>query len=335
MPENPISDLPPNFEKTAPVISTTEVPTCNVCGSAGQNDYSYGYDYELQTCANLWKFVECSNCGMVRLNPRPSIEELSVIYPPTYYAYNMSEEMSPIAIKGKFFLDNLKFKQILKNAKPNYSSFLDIGCGDGKYLNLLGSKYGLKNENLYGLELDDDAVEKLRKKGYRAYNQRVEECQTIKPNSIDIATMFHVIEHVDDPQNVLKSIHNWLTKDGILAIETPNIDSWDARLFKKTFWGGYHIPRHWHIYNTKSLKQAMENAGYEVVAIKYQTGHSFWLYSFHHLLKYNARKRFPNFSKRFDPCRSLFFLILFTGWDKLRGMLGFKTSAVLMIGKKK
>jgi hypothetical protein len=39
----------------------------------------------------------------------------------------------------------------------------------------------------------------LRQRGYQVYQRRVEDCSEIPAGSIDLATMFHVIEHVADP----------------------------------------------------------------------------------------------------------------------------------------
>ena len=60
--------------------------------------------------------------------------------------------------------------------------------------------------------------------------------------------MNQLIEHVDSPDLVIKKAHDMLEKDGILFIETPNINSWDFLLFKKRYWG-WHTPRHWYLFN--------------------------------------------------------------------------------------
>ena len=147
--------------------------------------------------------------------------------------------------------------------------------------------------------------------------------------------MFHVIEHVADPVLILRRIRDWLSADGVLALETPNLDSLDARLFRKSWWGGYHFPRHWVLFDLASLRVALERAGLEVMAVRYQTGHSFWLYSFHHLLRYNRRLPMPRLARLFDPLRSKVFLILFTGLDIARRGLGMKTSAMLVMARRK
>jgi Methyltransferase domain len=151
-------------------------------------------------------------------------------------------------------------------------------------------------------------------------------------NSFSLITLFHVIEHVPDPSIILTIIHQLLEVNGLIAIETPNIDSIDAKIFKKEYWGGYHIPRHWNLFSTKTLANLIENHGFKIVAEKYQTGHSFWLLSLHHFFTY--RCRMPIIGNIFDPMSSKFFLIFFTATDKLRALLGFKTSSILIVAKK-
>ena len=70
----------------------------------------------------------------------------------------------------------------------------------------------------------------------------------IKEETLEFITMFHVIEHVKDPKSIIKTLNKLLVPGGHLVIETPNIDSLDAMIFKETFWGGYHFPRHWHLF---------------------------------------------------------------------------------------
>ena len=66
-------------------------------------------------------------------------------------------------------------------------------------------------------------------------------------------TMFHVIEHVADPPRVAERVARWLAPGGVFAVETPNLESLDARLFRERYWGGYHFPRHWHLYPFRGL----------------------------------------------------------------------------------
>jgi SAM-dependent methyltransferase len=316
-----------------PEIAAESIGACALCEGTQLAPFAIGYDYELRTCRNRWTFRSCAACGHVQLDPRPRAETLPLIYPPHYYSYNMTAQVSSIALSGKRLLDRMKFSSILRSLGRKPRAFVDIGCGDGRYLRLLEEAHGLSRDRLYGLELSEDTVARLRNEGYQAYCERAETCESIPDGTIDLATMFHVIEHVADPLEVTRRIAQWLAPGGIFALETPNLNALDAKLFERSFWGGYHIPRHWHLFREETLKAMLEAAGLEVMAIRYQTGHSFWMYSFHHLLRYRFGMR--RLSGWFDPLRGLPFLIAFTGFDKLRAMLGFRTSAMLAIARKR
>ena len=307
------------------------MPKCPVCSGTRRQNFAFGFDYEIETCSNRWEFWQCDDCSAVWLDPRPAVSELGTIYPATYYAYQIEQKVSPILLKGKEFLDRLKFSGVLRTIGMEPRSFLDIGCGNGRYLDVFARR-GLSKSRIFGLELSDSQVRELQAKGYQAFNRRIEDCSEIRPGSIDLATMFHVIEHVADPKAVVEQIAGWLSDGGHLVIETPNIDSVDARIFKTTFWGGYHIPRHWTLFNESSLRQLFEAAGLKVKRVNYQIGQSFWMYSFHHLLKYKLRM--PWLARWFVPMTGVPLLIAFTGFDIIRRTLGFRTSAMLLIAQK-
>ena len=70
-----------------------------------------------------------------------------------------------------------------------------------------------------------------------------------------------------------------------------------------------------------------------MISTTYQTGHSFWMYSLHHRLRYAAHP-WPRLAQFFNPIKSLPFLAAFTAFDKLRAALGCKTSAMLLLARK-
>jgi len=325
--------IPEEFLKRgAPSIATEDVPSCPVCCGSEFVVFAVGFDYELLTCSNPWRFVQCAHCGHVWLHPRPAVEELARIYPPTYYAYNY-DSIHPIALKAKELLDRRKITGIVRHCFRTPQSYLDVGCGNGRFLRVVEA-LGVPQSALYGLELDQNIVDGLRSHGYMGVRcERAEAVDDFPENGIDLVTMFHVIEHVDNPAALIARIHRWLSPGGIFALETPNLESWDARLFRRTYWGGYHIPRHWNLFTPGSITQLLQHNGLEVLDTLFQTGHSFWMYSMHHSVRFNGASR-PRAGAWFDPTKSLVCLATFTAFDLLRGLLGAKTSSMLVICRK-
>src|SRR5260370_8456736 len=160
--------LPYGSSRRAPEISIEHIPSCPVCRSANRTHFASGHDYELETCRNEWNFWQCGECRAVWLDPRPAAAELGVIYPRSYYAYHRLEKVSPIARKGKELLDRIKFNGFLKwTGMPN--SFLDIGCGDGRYLDLF-ERRGISKDRIYGLDFSQNPVRQLPSRAYQAYH---------------------------------------------------------------------------------------------------------------------------------------------------------------------
>jgi ubiquinone/menaquinone biosynthesis C-methylase UbiE len=317
------------LRRGSPTISTEEVPACPVCGACDFAQFAVGFDYELLTCANPWRFVQCRACRHVWLNPRPAVAELGVVYPPTYYAYNY-DTINPIARKAKEMLDRRKIAKIVRHCSQTPKSYLDVGCGDGRFLRVM-EQMGVPRAGLYGLELDKTVVERLHGQGYSGvYCGRAEDVSSFPEGGIDLVTMFHVIEHVDNPGAVIGRVQRWLSPGGVFALETPNLDSLDARMFQRTYWGGYHIPRHWNLFTPASISRLLTDNGLEVMATVFQTGHSFWMYSLHHAVRYEGKSR-PRLGAWFDPMKSLAGLAGFTAFDLVRGAVGAKTSAMLVI----
>ncbi len=317
------------------VISTLEMEavSCGVCSSSQARPVTLGRDFEYHTSDDEFQIVECEDCGNMYLNPRPVKDELPRIYPPNYYAYNYDTAIHPLAIQAKRLLDGFKVTGWLKHVANREPLFLDVGCGDGRYLRML-NRLGVPKDNIYGVELDYRQVEALRKEGFHGHCGRVEEAASQLPaSSFELIVLLQVLEHVENPQAMVATLSGMLRDGGVLILETPNTDSFDFRLFRHRHWGGYHFPRHWNLFNLSALRRMVEAHGMTVKEFNFLPAHSFWIFSLHHLIE--DRWRLPLVARFFDPLRNLFLLSLFTGFDIVRAKLGFKTSNVQVVAVKK
>ena len=76
-------------------------------------------------------------------------------------------------------------------------------------------------------------------------------------------TLWDVLEHLPDPQNMLLEIKRIIKPDGILILRIPNSDSWDHKLFGQ-YWAGIDAPRHLYIFTFENLKTLLHGSGFSI-----------------------------------------------------------------------
>lgn len=241
---------------------------------------------------DIWHMHKCSSCSCICLNPRPNAKSLPNAYK-NYYTHQ-------IATDNKELLDqsfvtrlingylNYRFSMNRQNAtkfgawffnillplrmkldiygrhvpkqlcKPG-TKLLDVGCGDGSFL-LKAKEMGI---TVYGLETDSTSQENYHKLNL---NVHIGSLQTAKfeENSFDYITLNHVIEHVENPNDLLKNLHDLLKKDGTLWLGLPNPSALGITWFRGG-WKGFHPPFHLLIPSQEMLKKMLIEAGFENV----------------------------------------------------------------------
>jgi len=290
-----------------------ETVVCPICRGNVFVEHSQGQDFEYESTGQYeWHMKECATCSLLVLNPRPAETELSRIYPNSYYAYDFLAKKH-VGYTVKSWLDRFSARMYLDAAKGLEGNILDVGCGDGRLLSVF-QQTGHRSEVLFGVELDEKAVQAARDKGFQVFHGRIEDSEYTE-GSFKLIILQQVIEHVSDPVVVLRRLQRLLVPGGILVLETPNIDSWDHQIFKKRFWGGYHFPRHFHLFSLRSMRLFLKDSDLEVVKIESLPSPSFWIQSVHHACK---EKRWSIGRRIFHPHRpSVLLLVFFTLVDSL------------------
>lgn len=254
---------------------------CCVCESNDAALVGSGEDYEYHTSTDIFSAVKCNSCDLVYLNPRPSVSEFEKIYPSNYHAFDFSKKKYGFVFKVRSRLEAMRSLKRCRGLRDN-ARILDVGCGDGFHLGLL-REYGKKTWILEGIDLDKRAVQAATESGLTVHLGSVE-TMNLAEETYDLVFMIQTIEHVEKPAEVLRAIHRLLRKGGHLVIVTDNTDSVDFGLFKHHYWGGYHFPRHWNLFNPKSLKKLAEKTGFEVEDLSTIVSPVNWVYSIHNSL---------------------------------------------------
>ncbi len=306
--------------ETAPPELPLVTVSCGLCGASETAPFAEGFDYEYATASNRFTFRECLACGHLYLNPRPSASQLPVIYPSTYYAF--AENQAGNSAVGYFrkIWESVKVKDFLKLIGPGRKKILDIGCGEGRFLSLL-KQYGDPSWELVGLDLDKNAAELCRRKGFRCEVGRIEDFSGSE--KFDAVILFQLIEHVDKPREVLESMRSCLNPGGVLILETPNPAGLDFKFFKKSYWGHYHFPRHWHLFTPSRMERLLSETGYCGVQSSSLLSPASWIISIHNLL---LDKQYPKAIVDFFYFQNPILLAVFVLCDLSRKAAGFPTS---------
>jgi SAM-dependent methyltransferase len=131
---------------------------------------------------------------------------------------------------------------------------LDVGCGTGIFLDMAKAE-GLET---YGLELNSNAAAEARSKGHVVYDKLLHELDASDVGgSMDLVTIFQVLEHVADPVKLLRDAEALLRSGGFIAIAVPSAEGL-LRLadLEPAMWPPHHVSW-WRRADFKTLSQML------------------------------------------------------------------------------
>jgi SAM-dependent methyltransferase len=296
-------------------LSLSPVPCC-ICEVENSEPLGLGEDFEYQTSSDTFLANRCLNCGLVYLSPRPSLKDLSTIYPANYHAFNFSEERFGLVYKVRQRLEAHRALSMCGELSEE-ARIIDIGCGDGFHLSLL-REFGKPGWQLEGVDSDERAVKAAQERGIHVHTGTLESLN-LPPNSYDLVFMIQTIEHVDDPVAILRSVRSLLRPGGRVVIMTDNTDSYDFMLFKSRHWGGYHFPRHWTLFNKRTMTELARKVDLDVVEIGTAVSPVNWVYSIRNML---VDFKFPAWLFNRFSLESPVALSAFTALDFINSLAG-------------
>ena len=246
---------------------------CPVCHQNDITTWSEAKDYEYFSTADEYTYYHCKNCKSIFIHPVP-VDQLKKIYPSNYYSF--VSKPGNLVVRMKEWLDRRFFKKILSKIDAKEINVLDVGGGTGWMLDMLKTT-DRRIVNTQVVDIDEAASGIAEKKGHSYYTGTIETFNT--KEQFHLILLLNLVEHVADPLSVLRKAESLLQPGGIIVIKTPNTDSLDARLFRKTYWGGLHCPRHWIIFSDNSFRQLAQDSGLSINRLDYTQGAPFWAFS--------------------------------------------------------
>jgi len=213
---------------------------------------------------NNYTINKCNDCNAYFLAPRPSSERLSQAYDLSYYGEKEEKFSSPLVEKVLDFFRNGRSRRVSKYLKSG-AKVLDIGCGNGRFLKYL-LNYG--KYELYGTEMEGNSANRAYKISEINLKIGSLEQNDFSNNYFDAITLFHVIEHLTEPKQVLEIIEKIIKPRGIVVFSFPNIASLQAIIFKGK-WLHLDPPRHLFFFSPRDFINIMQNYGFKVVKKHY------------------------------------------------------------------
>lgn len=174
--------------------------------------------------------------------------------------------------KKIFHYYNSPRNEMIKYAPSKAKRFLDVGCGEGIFGNLLKQKF---NAEIWGIEINDRSAEIARKKIDKVLKGDIVKLLNDIPKSYFDCIYFNdVLEHIVNPFYVLKNIKNNLRKDGVIVCSIPNVRYFFNlyNLLIKKQWvyedEGILDKTHLRFFTKKSILNMFKDLGYTVLEIE-------------------------------------------------------------------
>jgi SAM-dependent methyltransferase len=220
--------------------------------------------YEKAGCVPS-EILVCPDCGLEFSNPMPSESELQKLYKDNQYWGDTTKPLiTPNTFPVPFVLAETRWSLLISYLpewdKEVVINILDIGAGQGCF-GMVASQYLPEHKIDYTAVEPDPLMRDSLIESWKNVDSKV---QLHLYNSLDginqkfhIVVLSHVLEHVSDPINFLKRLHELLDRDGLLFVDVPNQD----HLFKK------NVFPHVLFFSPESLTSVLENSGFNTTTV--------------------------------------------------------------------
>lgn len=237
---------------------------CKLCGADQFRPWLMGVPPLGSRVPSRFGIERCEGCGLLQTRPEPSPEELREAYGAAYTWQTTPGIVSALeALYRQLLVRSDQARAVRFAARlADGADLLDVGCGDG----LLVAEARRAGLLAHGVDRPGAPLWPGCDPAWR----RSGDIEGLDEPSgrWDVVSLFHVVEHLREPLQVLRKVHGWLRPRGILVIQVPNAASLQSRIFRHR-WYGFDIPRHLVHWTQPTLTRALQQTGYEVAATRY------------------------------------------------------------------
>lgn len=218
---------------------------CPICGSSA-------FDFLFKKLDE--PFVQCKDCSLVMINPRPIFDDEQDVYQEDYGKKYFAKK------DKKFRRIRPWVRRVRRNYVPSGGRWLDVGCSVG-FVVYCAKQAGF---DAYGVDLDPWGLEFGRKElGLENLNEGTLESQGYADGFFDVISMYDVIEHVPDLNAFVPELKRILAPNGVIDVITPDVSHWrvPSNLIE---WRAILPSQHLYNFSPQTLRQLFEKHGLKV-----------------------------------------------------------------------
>lgn len=206
-----------------------------------------------------FQIVQCGNCGLAFTEPVP--HEWTRYYPALYYGDPRANRFpAPVEwLQNRLYAARARKIEQLAGARPG--RVLDIGCGRGHLLRA----FQCRRWEVTGTEMSESAATYARQQLKLPVSVGNIAELNLPAGGFDVVIMWHVLEHFERVDDVLRKVHRLLRPDGVFFVAVPNFGSLEARAAQDK-WFHLDVPRHLTHFTEPTLKRLLEQSSFRIEA---------------------------------------------------------------------
>jgi SAM-dependent methyltransferase len=222
---------------------------CKLCGSSRTRKLFKTSSWGIFTC------IRCTNAWTEPPAPKVKYEEENF-----HSGFNYKEvEDLPYQWRNAVLMQ----ANLLERYLSPESKILEIGCGEG----LLLKELSRRDFNVFGIEPSKTATEQARRSGLNVVQGYFPETRV--PGPFNAIIMSHVLEHIQDPIDLLRNLNN-LTLGGYILFVQTNWQGLMPRIYKEKWYAWVPQNHYWH-FTPKGLQIILKPFSWYIVKVEYSS----------------------------------------------------------------
>ncbi len=202
-----------------------------------------------------WRYLRCPGCGLRRLDPLPTPDQLAAVFDDGYFAGG-GERGGYQDYDADAAIHLANARKRLRGLLAGPGLLVDVGCASG-YALLAAQERGWR---AVGVEVSPAAAARARDAGFRVEATTTDLADLT--GQVDAISYFQVLEHLPDPLGELSRAASLLRPGGLLLCETWDAESTVARLSGER-WQQLSPPSVVWVFDRGSASALLRRAGLE------------------------------------------------------------------------